>query len=178
MVTLRPFAKEDIHSVSSWIHSKEELVQFAGPVFEYPLTWEQMEDHLADFRRQVYAAIRPDTTETIGIGEIYWDAEDSPRLCRILVSPEERGKGFGKEIVLSLLDLAFARAAVKQVSLNVYNFNTSAIRCYEQCGFEASTDQSMAEGASWNGWKALHMKVGRETYQALQQKTERLRKPL
>ena len=178
MITLRPFSKQDMPSLISWIHSQEELVQFAGPVFEYPLNWEQMEKHLADSRRQVYAAIRPDTTETIGVGEIYWDAEEKPRLCRIIVSPEERGKGFGKQIVLNLLELAFASPAVKQVSLNVYDFNSSAIKCYEQCGFKTSTDQSRAEGASWQAWKAQHMKVEREAYQEVLKQADRIRKPL
>jgi RimJ/RimL family protein N-acetyltransferase len=153
-------------------------VQFAGPVFDYPLSWEQLEKHLANDRRQVYAAIRPATTEMIGMGELYWDAEDKPRLCRILVSPDERGKGFGKQIVLDLLELAFANAAVKKVSLNVYDFNTSAIKCYEQCDFKVSPDQSMANRASWGDWQALHMRVDRETYQAILKQAGRDRKPL
>jgi RimJ/RimL family protein N-acetyltransferase len=178
MITLRPFSKQDMPSISSWIHSKEELVQYAGPVFEYPLSWEQLEKHLADSCRQVYAAIRPNTTETIGTGEVYWDAEDTPRLCRILVSPGERGKGLGKQIVLSLLELAFANVTVKEVSLNVYDFNTSAIKCYEQCGFKISSDQSIANRASWGDWRALHMRVDRETYQSLLKQAGRDRKPL
>lgn len=178
MITLRPFSKQDMPSLSSWIHSEEALVQFAGPVFEYPLNWEQLKKHMADPCRQVYAATRPDTTETIGMGEIYWDAEDAPRLCRILVSPKARGKGFGKQIVQSLLELAFVNATVKEASLNVYSFNTSAIKCYEQSGFRLSADQSMAERAGWKDWKALHMKADRETYQTLQQKADRIRKPL
>ncbi len=178
MITLRPFAKQDMLSLSSWIHSEEELVQFAGPVFKYPLDWEQMEKHLSDSRRQVYAAIRPDTTETIGMGEVFWDADDAPRLCRLFVSPEERGKGFGKQIVLDLLALAFANAAVKVVSLNVYEFNSSAIKCYEQCGFIISNDQSRTNRASWGDWKALHMRVDRETYHAVLKKADMDRKPL
>lgn len=178
MITLRPFTKQDMPSLSSWISSEEELVQFAGPVFHYPLSWEQLEEHIAHAQRQFYTAICPDTTEIIGVGEVVWNAENRPRLCRIMVSPAARGKGYGKQIVQSLLELAFARTEVRQVSLNVYDFNVSAIKCYEQCGFTPAADQRPAERAGWKNWQALHMTIGREIFQKRVGKAAKTRKPL
>lgn len=44
MIRLEPFSKNDFSRLMNWIGSKRELVQFAGPIFSYLLTEDQLND--------------------------------------------------------------------------------------------------------------------------------------
>ena len=46
MIELKPFTENDFPIFKSWIHSEEELFQFAGPIFTYPLTDEQLTKYI------------------------------------------------------------------------------------------------------------------------------------
>ena len=46
MVTLDKFTNTDFASLKQWIKSEEELIQFAGTIFNYPLTDSQLENYL------------------------------------------------------------------------------------------------------------------------------------
>src|SRR5579859_7729311 len=48
---------------------------------------------------------------------------------------EYRGKGYGTDAMRVLTGYAFRELDLHRLSLNVFSFNTSAIRCYEKVGF-------------------------------------------
>lgn len=165
MIQLLPFTPAHANTLISWIHQEEEMVLFAGPlVFTWPLTVPQVETYLQDASRRAYVAVSPDSQELIGMGEIYHEPGKSPRLCRILIgNPAYRGKGVGQQIVDGLLVEAFADKTVEAVMLYVYDFNTSAIRCYEKCGFTINPDAPQRTG--WNTWRTVQMILRRDMYE-------------
>ena len=67
-----------------------------------------------------------------GVGLGYVD-DDTPQLG-IALLPENRGRGYGRLLMMSALEAAGA-AGYKQVSLTVHPQNP-AIALYESCGFE------------------------------------------
>jgi RimJ/RimL family protein N-acetyltransferase len=66
-----------------------------------------------------------------------------------LFDPEQRGKGYGKDALLLLLDFGFNMLDLHAIILWVEAFNTSAINFYEGMGFKAGG--TMREMAFRNG---------------------------
>ncbi len=160
MIRLEPFTNEDFEKLISWIDNKELLIQFAGSVFEYPLTAEQLTIYISDNKRFAFKVIDVNMNETIGHAEIYLTEPDTSRLCRILIGNKEyRGKGRGQQTVQQLTDYSFEKFKVEVVELNVYDWNISAIKCYEKAGFITNPNKSKKIEVDGKIWTAINMKI-------------------
>ena len=152
MVTLRPFTPADFNRLIAWANNQDLLAQFAGPIFQYPLTHEQLYVYLAEPQRRAFRVLYQQ--RTIGHAEIMLSEDGVAKLCRILIgNPEDRSKGWGKQIIRALIARCWKKYDVKEIELNVYDWNTGAIRCYEKAGFiKRSKDSStiVTEGKAWN----------------------------
>jgi RimJ/RimL family protein N-acetyltransferase len=61
----------------------------------------------------------------------------SARLCRILIADKsDRNRGYGQMIINKLLKIGFEELNLHRIDLGVFDFNKSAIKCYEKCGFK------------------------------------------
>ena len=168
MIKLVPFKEEDFEKLISWIENEKILVQFAGAVvFTYPLTKEQLETYIADDKRFAFKVVEVETNETVGHAEIYLVKPNVSRLCRVLIGREEyRGKGIGRQIMAQLMDYSFNRLSVEVVELNVYDWNTAAIKCYEKVGFTINPSVSSRVEVDGGIWTSVNMRVQRNTGQA------------
>ena len=76
---------------------------------------------------------------------------ESIRFGFIIVDPEARGKGYGKEMIRLALKYAFEVLGMKRATLGVYEQNPSAKACYEAVGFtvkEYVADYLIYKGAT------------------------------
>lgn len=143
-IALTPFAEDDISRLLTWIDSKDLLLRWAGTFFEYPLSAIQCEQYIASARlsppaRAIFNAVDMDTNKPVGHIELDgFDLENqSAFICRVLVGdPTYRGKGLGREIVKQVVSTAFTHLDLHRLAVGVLEFNTAAIRCYENCGFQ------------------------------------------
>lgn len=139
MIRLEEFTNKDFDRFINWIDDERFMYQFAGPVFKFPITPEQLTDYISDKNRKVFKIIEVETRKVIGHGEIgRIDLKNkSARLCRILIADKnDRNKGFGALIINELLKIGFDTLNLHRLDLGVFDFNKSAIRCYEKCGFK------------------------------------------
>jgi RimJ/RimL family protein N-acetyltransferase len=139
MIRLEEFTHKDFNRLISWIDNEKSMCQFAGPIFTFPLTEEQLTDYISDNTRKVYKIIDIDTNNVIGHGEIgrIDERNSNARLCRILIADKnKRNKGIGTLIINELLKIGFDNLNLHRIDLGVFDFNKSAIRCYEKCGFK------------------------------------------
>lgn len=158
MIQLAAFKPTDFKKLISWIDSEELLVQFAGPAFTYPLTEEQLVTYLEDGNRIVFKVIDINTNETIGHAEIYRTPENTAKICRILIGDEAyRGKGLGKEIINQLVAYSINSLNTSSIELNVYDWNTAAIKCYEKAGFVINPEKYTTIEVKGNTWLSLNM---------------------
>ncbi|PJN87842.1 GNAT family N-acetyltransferase [Bacillus sp. mrc49] len=167
MIDLQYFERSDIEQLINWIPSAEFALQWGGPAFQYPLTEEQLEKYLEQANKEdsdtyIYKVIDQDLQKVIGhisLGKVD-RVHRSARVGKVLVgSPEVRGKGIGFEMMKAILTIAFEELKLHKVTLGVFDFNTSAIRCYENAGF---VREGFLRDARKNGdeyWNLIEMGV-------------------
>ncbi|MEM9981311.1 MAG: GNAT family protein [Bacteroidota bacterium] len=161
MINLKPFEIEDWKYLSKWIKTEEELVQFAGPIFNFPINKVQVQNYLSAEQRIVFKIIH-EQYSPIGIAEIYVENERLAKLARILIGDNSmRGKGIGTKLIQQLVTYVFEKLNKQRIILNVFSWNNSAIRCYEKVGFiktnKAPTKITVGE-KRWevSRWKGLN----------------------
>lgn len=144
MVKLEKFQQQDFKQLKDWMNSEHLMTNWSGAMFSYPLTDESLDwyiEDINDIERSdafVYKAVDSKTGETVGhvsLGGIS-KKNRTARISRVLVgNTAKRGKGYCTGMINAILRLGFEKLKLHRISLGVYEFNTSAIRCYEKCGF-------------------------------------------
>lgn len=175
MIKLEPLQKEDFKKLVEWNkgRSAEFLLQWAGPLYEYPLTEEQIERYFEDYVLKekdtlyVYKIISPETDEIIGTVEL--DEKDHiskiGRIARFLIGDENhRGKGEGKEALKEAIKIGFEKLKLNKITLGVFDFNIGAIKCYESVGFviEELKENYRKIGDSY--WNLYDMSITKEQW--------------
>ncbi|MFD1039726.1 GNAT family N-acetyltransferase [Virgibacillus byunsanensis] len=164
MIKLEYFDQSDFKQLMNWIDSEEFLMQWAGPGFNYPLDELQLLNYIKDANHAnattfAYNVILQDSRETIGhisLGKI--DRENgSARIGRVLIGGEGlRGQGIGQRMIEDVLKMAFDTLKLHRVSLGVFDFNKSAISCYQKAGFTKEgliRDYRKVGSAYWSLWE-------------------------
>lgn len=165
MIRLKQFTEDDFESLISWINTEEELVQFAGTIFQYPLTKEQLSTYNSNPAVNAFTVIEEEENIPIGHCEIFLAENEIPRLCRIIIGNKNfRGKGIGRQIVNELLELTFNKYNAEKVELNVYSWNTSAIKTYENAGFKVNPAKKKEIFINGISWISLNMVINKNDY--------------
>ncbi|HEX9513349.1 MAG TPA: GNAT family N-acetyltransferase [Puia sp.] len=162
MLKLLPFTIDDADSLISWFENEESLVQFAGPIFSYPLTKEQIATHLTDANRFIYKVTDEESSLVIGHGEICKVPNEPPKLtCLVIGNKKFRGKGLGKELTRQLTALAFDLLQADAVQLYVYDWNKNAFELYKSLGFVVNPDKAITTVVNGQSWLAMNMVIKR-----------------
>ncbi len=167
MIRIEPFDKTDYDRLISWVGNADDLMQFAGPGFSFPLTIAQLDDAAGNVNRLAFRVVDIETNAVVGHAEIMLKQE-SAVLCRLLVGSDTmRGKGIGTALVRGLLRIAFTEFQQNLVELNVFDFNSAAIRCYQNAGFKINQEKTTVR--EWNDkiWTAVNMKISKDEWQLL-----------
>jgi RimJ/RimL family protein N-acetyltransferase len=143
MIKLTYFEPAHFQALIGWIDSPEFLLQWGGPNFQFPLDESQLNKYMEGTNVKgsdtyIYSVIHEQTSDVIGhisIGKID-RIHQSGRVGKVLVGDEKvRGQGVGQKIMKEVLRVAFHELDLHRVSLGVFDFNHSAISCYEKAGF-------------------------------------------
>ena len=157
-ICLRPFERRDFTRLIAWIDSEQLLYQFAGPVFQYPLTEFQLEHYLAESDRIPYVVEDCVSGKAVGHAEIFRLSDTRGKLCRLLISdPRQRGRGIGQELVRELLRICREEFGFQEMELNVYDWNLPAIHCYEKAGFVRNPLKSSLLNIGSETWRSVNM---------------------
>ena len=156
MLKLRDFQMRDMPHLLQAIVDEKMLMQFAGPAYVFPLTAAQVAVDLHADDVRVFSMVTA-TDEVVGHAQMQI-LSDSVLLRRILIWDESwRGQGWGQYMVRQLLEVAFARPEVKQARLNVFAWNTPAIRCYHRLGFVMSAEPAKTVSVAGETWQSVGM---------------------
>jgi len=131
------FTDQDYEYLIPWVESRQTLLQWASPSYDYPVTKQQLieQNQKRGDHRLIYKGMVDD--ETVAHGEIGFidKVNQSARLCKILISPARRGEGLGTRWIRTLVDIGFVELKLNRIELNVYDYNQPAITCYQKAGF-------------------------------------------
>ncbi|MGE7855390.1 GNAT family N-acetyltransferase [Bacillus sp. NPDC094064] len=159
VIKLEPIKRSDFKQLISWIHSEEFLIQWSGNAFIYPLDEQQLEKYTESANTIAFKVIDEETLNVIGhisLGQID-NINKSARIGKVLVGDTKmRGRSIGKHMMKAVLYIAFEELKLHRVTLGVYDFNTTAISCYEKIGFvkEGLLRESKKVGDTyWNLWE-------------------------
>ncbi len=141
-ISISILEEEDLHTLVTWAEDEKTMLQWCGPVFEYPLTIEQLKVYFSETQKTVPGRIIHKAIDTNGniagmceLGSI--DRKNGfASLCRIFTDKNYRGKGIAEMMISEMINYAFNELGLRRLELNVYTFNLPAIRCYEKLGFK------------------------------------------
>ena len=156
MLKLEPFAPNDFSRLINWIDTKRELIQFAGDLFTYPLSEDQLHAYLSQEKLVAKKIIHIESGEVIGHCELNF-LNEHPRLSRILIgNKQNRGLGYGAKIIRLMIDAIQKEIPSKQVELRVFGYNANAIKLYKKEGFVIQEKQTLqfqyTEDESWTNY--------------------------
>jgi len=167
MIRLEKFSRDNYADLISWVDSEETLMQFAGPGFTFPLTNEQLDVSSSDKNRISFAIFHNESNICIGHSEIYLSGNVA-KLGRIIIGDtKQRGKGQGQKIVHLLLEHIFSVLNKTTAELNVFDWNVSAIKCYEKSGFSIDPLKKLERKIKGDVWIAINMNISREKWKVL-----------
>lgn len=162
MIALKPFTEDDFDAIKSWVVNAEELFQFAGPIFSFPLTDDQLRKYLQMADKKPYKVVIKETDEAIGHCELNFENGNN-RLSRILVGRKDlRGQKIGEQIVREMVNLFFQNPAINEVDLNTFDWNKAAINCYKKVGFKINQEKSDKMTVNGNEWTRVNMSLKRK----------------
>jgi len=165
VIRLKKFTENDFDNLLSWINSEEELIQFAGTIFSFPLTKEQLYKYVKIPGVNAFKVLYEEENITIGHAEIFNSGENISKLCRIIIGDKNyRGKGIGKQIVKELLNLCFNKFDSDKVELNVFDWNIYAIKCYEGAGFKINKYIHRDILVNGKKWTSINMFIDKKTF--------------
>jgi len=131
---LCPITDQDFLEIISWIPDKSSCKLWAGPVIRFPLTVAMLKNDMG-FHAGNTLSLKDTRKTLLGLGQLLKKPDGRIHLARIVVSPEYRRQGFGKELCRGLMEAAKKRYGECKFSLNVYTENIHAVSLYEKLGF-------------------------------------------
>ena len=101
--------------------------------------------------------------EVTGFFVYAFDGETREGLLKfVIVDPEKRGQGLGREMMLLAVRYAIEVGGARAVRLNVFSVNEPAKRCYERAGFVERRTDADAFAFREERWGRCNMVITRE----------------
>ena len=141
-VRLRALEMSDVDAIFEWDNDTE--------VWQYgcnsaPYSRHQIENYIATNTSDIYAdrqlrlMIESTAGERIGVVDLYnFSPFDLRAWVGILISPEQRGRGYGIEAVRLIADYAERYLGMHQLAVEIPVGNERSVRLFEHCGFKQS----------------------------------------
>ncbi|MBP2652261.1 MAG: family N-acetyltransferase [Firmicutes bacterium] len=173
MIQLSSLTRDDFGKILEWNSGKsaDDLLQWAGPQYIFPLTHNQLEDYFSKSVNEtssvfIYKIVSVEKHEVIGTIELREKDKHNKigRICRFLIGDEtSRNQGLGKQVLTEILKIGFEDLLFSQITLGVFDFNVHAIHCYENTGF---TKETFSKNAV-KSWNLYEMAISKEHWQKL-----------
>lgn len=134
VVTLRPATPADAAAALAWTPTDEALRRWAGPATRCPATPQSLWEDMTATGADTFAG-QCDAQERVGLGQVRFLEQTYGHLARIIVAPEQRGRGLGRALCLALMHEAVRRHPLQGFSLYVFPDNVEALALYHSLGF-------------------------------------------
>lgn len=90
------------------------------------------------------------------------------KLSILIGEEEKRGQGYGKEAIKLLLEYGFNNLNLNNIMLNVYSFNTRAIKVYESLGFKKFGTRHKSHYFKGKFYDEIQMEILKDEYSEIE----------
>lgn len=124
---------DDLTTIAELPENKMALF-YMFPKATYPLSAEQLEEVIKNrFESTVFILNK----KIIGYANLYlYKDEKEPYIGNVILSQKYRGRGFGKEIVQTMIQKAKEKFKIDSIKIAVFTSNTNVYSMYRSLGFE------------------------------------------
>jgi RimJ/RimL family protein N-acetyltransferase len=139
LIRLRAMRAEDAEFYVRWMNNTDMAERIMAGAM--PLTLEQEREWIQKNagRQDDHCHFAVETLEGELLGSCsYHQLDWKNRKCLVgwfIGDPEMRGKGYGTDMIETILKVCFEVLGLRKVRLEVHGFNVEAIRLYERLGF-------------------------------------------
>jgi len=138
-MALTPFTLDDTETLAAWFPDEAALVQWGGADMVFPLDRKQTREFLREAEadpptRWLFNCVEQGVIVAHAQCALDW-RHGVGRLARVAVNPAFRGRGVAVPFLRMIAQRVFTLPGFERLELNVYTFNTAAIRTYEALGF-------------------------------------------
>lgn len=168
---LRPYIPDrDFNVIRNWNRDERTHVMWCANRFGYPLRKNAFHSYLREIGQKngdcAFAATEDDGT-VCGFFCYSIDPVNNEGLFKfVMVDPDKRGRGVGKEMLRLALRFAFEITKADLVKLAVFPENTIAVRCYEGVGFTERRSEPGVFAFKNERWGRSGMIITREEFDA------------
>jgi len=152
MIEIKRITENEFQNLVDWNNEKDEdyLFQWAGSkIYKYPITTEQIKMRVQAENVQIFIIFS--NGEAVGSIELLKIDQSWANVGRFIIRDEVKSKGIGTLALKKISDIAFNEMNLTKLTLGVFCYNVSAIRCYEKCGFLVK-EYHEREDAKWNAY--------------------------
>ncbi len=136
---IRPYKSLDFDTIKTWIKDKRSHALWCADLIPYPLLKHSFEKTLKELsltsKDTPFVAINDDGVIVGFFCYSFVPSTKEGKLKFIIISPEFRGKGYGKKMVTLAIKNAFCNSRTETIQLNVFCNNEQAKKCYLRAGF-------------------------------------------
>ena len=133
MLRIRPYRPSDAPVILSWCRDEAAFYQWsAGVLGDYPITQKEFA-----FVENLMPFTAFDESGVAGFFTLRNPGKtfEELRFGFVILNPEIRGKGYGKQMLKLGMNFAFGCYGAERVSLGVFENNPAAYHCYLSVGF-------------------------------------------
>ena len=140
---LRAYEREDSPIIAKWVRTEEELYKWSSdrygffPLKDYSID----ENYIPQIAAGRFIPLTGTDEEGKAVGHLIIrypkeDDDSSVRFGFVIVDPEIRGKGYGRELLTLAIEYVRKNLTAKRIDLGVFVNNPKAQKCYEAVGFK------------------------------------------
>lgn len=136
----RPFKPKDARLIASWVSSSPMDLFLFSSSLNFPLATKTLVKRFKEADPKIHRFYSVFFSKTNGLAG-YFEIKGINKKHRIgtgsniILSPEYRKKGYGKELVDLLTKIAFLKIGLYRISLSVHTINKPAIKAYLRAGY-------------------------------------------
>ncbi len=170
---LRPYKAADAETILSWCRDERAFRKWTSDRYpSYPITAREMNekyfDHNGDCPEadNFYPMTACEDGRPLGHFILRYVGGDR-RVLRagfVIVDPERRGRGVGREMLRLALEYAFRICRAERVTIGVFENNPPALRCYRAAGFREVPAEPETCELLGETWRVVEMAARREDF--------------
>jgi RimJ/RimL family protein N-acetyltransferase len=176
-ISLRDFLIDDYNFIFKEINDLKAVMQWAGPKYTYPLTWEQMNNQIQERDEEgknvnwLFTVIENSDKSVIGHGQIKIRDRINKiaSIGSVLILKKYRGLGYSTKLMSRLISYGFDILAMNELSLGVFDFNLPAIKCYKKLRFKEFSFKPNAREVAGEKWNLIKMRKTKQEYEEEQE---------